>query len=105
MTNSKSLCELRKWLKRKSKKIKDISKEIFGEAGIESHKQNSNVKKLEKTQEEHSFKLSYAKQKFGTCPTDRKMLVIPWDKSKDINSKKTRKRRYVETLCMYFQPT
>ena len=62
----------------KVKKIKDISTEIFGEAGIELHKQNSNAKKLEKTQEEHSFKPSYAKHKFGTCPTDRKMLVMPY---------------------------
>ena len=61
--------------------LKKMAVAIFGEAGFELHKWNSNEQTLESkaSSEQEDEKQSYAKEQLGVKPGETKMLGLPWD--------------------------
>ena len=61
--------------------LKKMAVVIFGEAGFELHKWNSNEQTLESkaSSEQEDEKQSYAKEQLGVKPDETKMLGLPWD--------------------------
>ena len=74
--------------------------EIFEDGTFKLHKWHSNVAALENEEGSNSTdeeNISYAKQQLGFSKTTRKLLGLPWDKSKDTLSVETPRKTTTTT--------
>ena len=69
----------------KALELKKTAKDIFGEASFELHKWHSNVKEVEKAEEQtvSGENQSYAKQQLGVKEGETKLLGLTWNKDDD----------------------